>query len=150
MFGIQTITASTKKARLWRGAPWSRCRSTGGCLAMKASDSSRWLFLEKFTLLGGMMVDRTDIAHLLSATTSIKIAPVLREVVYGAICARQVELSDKFSLPALPGQRPGRPASAFIARPRCGHLDAHDASKNCPRCRRPCDIRDFGIGQHVA
>ena len=42
--------------------------------------------LPEFTLLGGMMVDRTDIGHLLSATTSMKSLAAFREAA-GAIWA---------------------------------------------------------------
>ena len=66
--------------------------------------------LPEFTLLGGMMVDRTDIGHLLSATTSINSllhsARLLAR--YGA---RPIELPQGH--PAGDGQRAGRPASAI-------------------------------------
>ena len=48
---------------------WSRCRSTAGCSARRSGRSVR---RAEFTLLGGMMVDRTDIGHLLASTKSSK------------------------------------------------------------------------------
>ena len=70
--------------------------------------------LPEFTLLGGMMVDRTDIGHLLSATTSMKslLHTVKLLTRYGA---RQAELSE--GIAAGDGQRAGRPAAVFIDRP---------------------------------
>ncbi len=69
MLAIRTI-ARNSRARPWRDVPWNRCRSTGGCLARQSRLVRQPL--PEFTLLGGMMVDRTDIGHLLSATTSMK------------------------------------------------------------------------------
>lgn len=84
----------------------------------------------EFTLLGGMMVDRTDIGHLLSTMRSMKIAAARREAA-GAIWSRPAE--PFAGLPAGDGQRPGRPSVVFIAPPRCGDFDGHVVRKNCPK-----------------
>ena len=96
--------------------------------------------IPEFTLLGGMMVDRTDIGHLLSATRSMK--SLLHAAKLLARYGRD-RLRHPRGSAAGDGQRAGRPPAVFAAPARCRHSDGHVAGQNCPRCEAAASPQRF-------
>ena len=103
--------------------------------------------LPEFTLLGGMMVDRTDIGHLLSSTKSIR--SLLHSM--GLVCALRARQGAPWPGHATrDGQCPGRPAAVFPDASRRGHPDGRVAFEDRPGSRGRGVGRDAGIGGRVA
>ena len=130
-------TSRKRRKRRCAAARWSRCPSTdrrlGAALALVRPP------IPEFTVLGGMMVDRDDIPHLLGMTKSWAsfrhCGEAARPLRPGPAAARPRHA-------AADGQRAGRPAARLAARAGRGHPGRHQgrgagARRGRRRGRRP-------------
>ena len=103
--------------------------------------------LPEFTLLGGMMVDRTDIGHLLSSTKSVK--SLLHSTKLLARHARDRLAHGRGTRLVMGNALVGRLLYSLIRRD-VDILNRRVAYENCPGCRRACDQRGSGVRRRFA
>ena len=121
-------------ARSWRAL---RGRPRAGAVAVRRAIARRSVqagpsAVPEFTLLGGMMVDRTDIGHLLSSTKSVK--SLLHSAKLLARYARD-RLGHRPRHKAGDGQFAGRPVALFADAAGCRYSNRCVANQDCPGSR---------------